>query len=125
MSKTHPGRRDYIADYSSSLWVVRLHFFLSVACLPLVFFLPETYAPRILEHRAARLRKEGKVNARAAHELHSKTTAQLLQGHIVRPLGMWICTSQLFWSLTSLAMIMREPIVQGAAVWISLAYGII
>ncbi|KAJ3480559.1 hypothetical protein NLI96_g8260 [Meripilus lineatus] len=100
----------FVAAHSGNgLWVVRLHLFMSVACIPLVFLLPETYAPKILEKRAAGLRKEGQQNARAAHELHSKSTVQLLQGHIVRPL----------------AMIVREPIVQGAAMWVSLAYGII
>lgn len=107
------------------LWVVRLHFFLSIACLPLVFFLPETYSPKILAKRAAKFRKEGKENAYAAHELHSKSTIQLLQGHVFRPLGMQYVLFPKLYTDVIPAMILHEPIVQGAGIWISLAYGII
>ncbi|CAL1710981.1 unnamed protein product [Somion occarium] len=100
----------FIAAHSGrQLWVIRVHFFFCVALIPLVLLFPETYPPEILLQRAKRMRKEGKTNARAAHELHGKTTMQVVQGHVFRPM----------------AMIIREPIVQGSAAWISLGYGII
>ncbi|OBZ67552.1 Polyamine transporter 2, partial [Grifola frondosa] len=100
----------FVAAHSGrDLWVLRVHLFLAVAVWPLVFLLPESYTPHILAKRAQALRKEGKLNARAAHELHAKTTIQLMQGHVVRPI----------------AMLIYEPIVQGAAVWITVTYGIL
>ncbi|KAI0082068.1 MFS general substrate transporter [Panus rudis PR-1116 ss-1] len=98
----------FMAAHSGrGFWVLRIHWLFCIACMPLVFLFPETYGPTILSKRAARLRKEGK-NAYAAHEVHGKSTMQVLQGHILRPL----------------AMCVREPIVLGAAAWISLGYGI-
>ncbi|TCD71981.1 hypothetical protein EIP91_000113 [Steccherinum ochraceum] len=100
----------FVAAHSGdTLWVIRLHFFMSAAAFPFIFLIPETYGPTILEHRAQKMRKAGKTNARAMTEIHAKTPMQVVQGHVVRPL----------------AMIVREPIAQGAALWISLAYGII
>ncbi|CAL1716072.1 unnamed protein product [Somion occarium] len=100
----------FVAAHSRrQLWVLRVHLFFAIALIPVVLMLPETYPPAILASRAKKLRKRGKGNARAAHELHGKTILQVVQGHILRPL----------------AMIVREPIVQGAAAWISLGYGII
>ncbi|KAK7691497.1 hypothetical protein QCA50_004896 [Cerrena zonata] len=99
-----------IAAHSGrELWVVRVHFFLCIALIPLVIFFPETYPPSILANRAKRLRKDGNSNARAAHEISGMSTMQIVQGHVLRPL----------------AMIAREPIVQGSALWVSLGYGII
>lgn len=93
----------------SGLWVVRVHFFFAIACWPLVFLLPETHGPSILSKRAKRLRAEGHENARAAHEIHKESRKQILQKHILRPTQ----------------MLLYEPINQGAAIWISLAYGIV
>ncbi|KAH8100973.1 MFS general substrate transporter [Cristinia sonorae] len=100
----------FLAAHSGRvLWVIRMQFFLTVAIGPLVWLYPETYGPTILEHRAKRLRKQGQTNARAMSEIHAKTTTQVIQGHVVRPLGMMV----------------REPITQGAALWVALAYGIL
>ncbi|KAA1478520.1 MFS general substrate transporter [Dentipellis sp. KUC8613] len=93
----------------SALWVVRVHFFFVFACWPLVFLLPETHGPSILGKRAARLRAEGHSNAWAAHETSDQSKADIIRRHVFRPAQ----------------MLLREPINQGAAVWISLAYGII
>ncbi|TFY57840.1 hypothetical protein EVG20_g8380, partial [Dentipellis fragilis] len=93
----------------SALWVVRVHFFFVVTCWPLVFLLPETHGPSILAKRAARLRAGGRTDARAAHETSDKSKADIIRRHVLRPAQ----------------MLLREPINQGAAVWISLAYGII
>ncbi|TDL20718.1 MFS general substrate transporter [Rickenella mellea] len=100
----------FVAAHSGrGLWVVRMHWFFVLALWPLVLFLPETHGPTILKHRAKQMRKGGKTNAFAAHELHTLTKRQILAGHIGRPTAM-------LWS---------EPINQGAAIWISLAYSII
>ncbi|KAI0063445.1 MFS general substrate transporter [Artomyces pyxidatus] len=92
-----------------ALWVVRVHFYFAIAVWPLVFLLPETHGPTVLLYRARALRKEGHATARAPQELHPTSKQQLIQKNILRP------TQMLFY----------EPINQGAAIWISLAYGII
>ncbi|EGN99152.1 hypothetical protein SERLA73DRAFT_152838 [Serpula lacrymans var. lacrymans S7.3] len=92
----------------SALWVVRVHFFFSIAVLPLAYMLPETHGPTLLARKAKRLRAEGR-NAYAAHEVRKLSKMELIQRHIIRPSVMITC----------------EPIIQGAALWISLAYGII
>lgn len=99
---------------------------MSIAAFPLVFLLPETYPPIILERRAKKLRDEGKPNARAMSEIHSKTPMQVVQGHVLRPLGeKFVFIENELVLIVYLAMIVREPITQGAALWVSLAYGII
>ncbi|KLO12517.1 MFS general substrate transporter [Schizopora paradoxa] len=97
------------AHMTHGLWVIRIHFFFAVALLPLPFLLPETHAPTLLTQRAKRLRANGRTNAYAVHELHKYTLRELVKKHIGRPV----------------AMLIREPILQGAAVWITLAYSII
>ena len=92
------------------LWVLRVYFFFAIALLPVVFLLPETHGPTVLAARSKRFRKKGdRPNARAAHELKHETKSQLLAKHIGRPA----------------AMFLREPIIMGAAIWTSLAYGIV
>ncbi|OSD05099.1 MFS general substrate transporter [Trametes coccinea BRFM310] len=100
----------FIAAHTShGLWVLRVQLFIVIAVWPMLFMLPETYGPTILEKRAKRLRKNGHANAWAAHELHHKSTSELLRAHVVRPF----------------AMMIHEPIVQGAAVWVTMTYGIL
>lgn len=73
----------------------------------------ETHGPTILHRRAQKLRKEsqGKRKVYTIAEIESKGRSQwkVWGGHVTRPAGMLI----------------REPINQGAAIWISLAYGIV
>ncbi|EIW54811.1 MFS general substrate transporter [Trametes versicolor FP-101664 SS1] len=97
------------ANTHGGLWVLRVQLLFAIAVWPLVFIFPETYGPRILEQRAKHLRKAGRENAWAAHELHHKTITQVLRGHVVRPF----------------TMIIYEPIVQGAAIWVTVTYGIL
>lgn len=80
---------------------------MSVAGFPFVFLLPETYSPKILEHRAEKLRKAGQTNARAMTEIHAKTTMQVVQGHVVRPL----CESSAVHSICPSVVILRQPLV--------------
>lgn len=76
-----------------SLWVVRVHFFLCIALIPLVAFFPETYPPVILANRAKKLREGGNPNARAAHEVSGMTRREIIRGHVIRPLGTYISLS--------------------------------
>ncbi|KAI0363222.1 MFS general substrate transporter [Pilatotrama ljubarskyi] len=96
------------AHTNDGLWVLRVQLFFAIGVWPLVFLFQETYSPTILEKRAKRLRQAGR-NTWAAHELHHKSIAQVLKGHVVRPF----------------TMIIYEPIVQGAAIWITVTYGIL
>ncbi|KAH9933622.1 MFS general substrate transporter [Epithele typhae] len=91
------------------LWALRVFFFLCIGVWPVVFLLPESHGPTILAARSKKLRKQGRPNARAAHEMKHQATSELLRVHFGRPAKMFL----------------NEPIVQGAAIWTSLAYGII
>ncbi|KAI0314721.1 MFS general substrate transporter [Amylostereum chailletii] len=91
------------------LWVVRAHFFLSIAVWPCAAFLPETHGPTLLARRGKKLRAAGNVNAYAAHERHGQSTQEIMKKHIMRPMQ----------------MLLHEPISQGAALWVSLAYSIV
>ncbi|KAI0247926.1 MFS general substrate transporter [Lactifluus subvellereus] len=91
------------------LWVVRVHLFLCIVCWPLVFILPESHGPTLLRRRACALRAQGYPNAHSYEELEPTKSQDIIQNHLLRPAK----------------MLMFEPICQGAAIWISLAYGII
>ncbi|EJC99613.1 MFS general substrate transporter [Fomitiporia mediterranea MF3/22] len=97
------------ANAPSELWVLRVYFFFVLSLLPVVWLLPETHGPTVLAWRSKKLRKEGMLNACAAHELKHESKKQVFITNIGRPA----------------AMFLREPIVQGAAIWTSLAYGIV
>ncbi|KAH8111828.1 hypothetical protein DFH11DRAFT_1745294 [Phellopilus nigrolimitatus] len=58
--------------------------------------------------RSKKLRREGNTKAYAAHELKHESNKQFFASHLRRPS----------------AMFLREPIIQGAAIWTFLAYGI-
>ncbi|RPD54868.1 MFS general substrate transporter [Lentinus tigrinus ALCF2SS1-6] len=100
----------FIVAYAGpNLWALRVFFFFTIAMWPLVILLPETHGPTILAARSKKLRNEGRPNARAAHELKHQTKGELLRIHFGRPAKMFV----------------TEPIIQGAAVWTSLSYGIV
>ncbi|OBZ66361.1 hypothetical protein A0H81_13585 [Grifola frondosa] len=100
----------FITVYAvSHIWVLRVFFFFTIVLWPLVLLLPETHGPTILAARSKRLRKEGHPDAWAAHELKHQTTGELFRIHLGRPAKMFV----------------TEPIIQGAAIWTSLAYGIV
>ncbi|EJC98676.1 MFS general substrate transporter [Fomitiporia mediterranea MF3/22] len=95
-------------NYGPEPWVLRVYLFFVASMLPVTFLLPETHGPTILADRSERMRSNGFIYARAAHELEQQSTKEFLRLHIGRPFSMF----------------MREPIIQAAAVWTSLAYGI-
>lgn len=109
------------------LWVLRIFSLATGALLPVAFLIPETHGPTILAARAARLRVRGRKHARAAHELTGETMTDFLRVHVGRPFGMSSAELGLRLDLLdsfSIAMFIREPIIQAAAAWTSLAYGI-
>ncbi|KAH8115235.1 major facilitator superfamily domain-containing protein, partial [Phellopilus nigrolimitatus] len=96
------------ANAFSQIWLLRVYFFYVLCLLPVVWLLPESHGPTVLAGRSKQLRREGNLNAYAAHELKHESNRQFFASHIGRPA----------------AMFLREPIIQGAAIWTSLAYGI-
>ncbi|KAI0293552.1 MFS general substrate transporter [Russula brevipes] len=91
------------------LWVVRVHLYACLVCWPLVFLLPETHGPTILGRRALALRFQGHIHAFSREQLEPMTLRDIIQRFLLRPAKMLI----------------YEPICQGAAIWIGLAYGIV
>lgn len=114
-------------ELSSSLWALRVFFFFVIAMWPAVFLLPETHGPTILAVRSKRLRSEGRVNARAAHKLKRQTTRAQFQSHTERPAVETLVPTRTlsYFDFVSVGMLWREPIIEGAALWTSLAYEII
>lgn len=72
------------------LWALRVFFFFTIAIWPLVLLLPETHGPTILAARSKKLRKDGRPNARAAHELKQQTKGELLRIHFGRPASAYL-----------------------------------
>jgi hypothetical protein len=75
----------------------------------IVFFLPETYTKRLLEVKAARLRKEtGNDKLYAHHEKNKPTMVQLYRVSLSRPWAMFL-----------------EPIVLLFSIYVAFLYGIL
>src|SRR5712675_2777132 len=106
-------------------WVLRMHFILCFAFWPLVFILPETYGPTILKRRARALRVKGNLHAYSHEELEHAKLGDIAKIHLLRPLSELIRSMTTYVGLTqSQGMLLYEPICQGSAIWIGLAYGI-
>jgi multidrug resistance protein len=74
-----------------------------------LFFLRETYAPRLLKDRAKRLRKEtGDDSYQTEAEIQRKTLSQVLRGALIRPFR----------------LLLTQPIVQCLACYMAYIYGI-
>lgn len=74
-----------------------------------LFFLRETYGPRLLKDRAKRLRKEtGDETYQTEAEVQKKTLAQVLRGALIRPFR----------------LLLTQPIVQCLACYMAYIYGI-
>jgi multidrug resistance protein len=90
-------------------WTFWIGLILAGVTLPLVVFLPETYAPIILLRRAKRLRKEsGNDNFLAPKELEKKGVKQMMTITLTRPIR----------------MIIYEALVLFTCLYLSLAYAI-
>ncbi|KLO06595.1 MFS general substrate transporter [Schizopora paradoxa] len=98
-----------VADAGPNFWILRMYFIFTACLLPLVLALPETHGPTILANRSKKMRKSGILNARAAHESQHLTVRQIYATHVLRPALMAI----------------REPIVQGSSIWMTLTTALI
>ena len=68
-----------------SFWVLRVHFFACLACMPLVYMLPESHGPTILARRARELRQQRHVQVFAQEELEHSTFWDTVHNHSLRP----------------------------------------
>ena len=68
-----------------SFWVLRVHFFACLACMPLVFILPESHGPTILSRRARELRQQQHVQVFTQEELEHITFWDTVHSHSLRP----------------------------------------
>lgn len=104
-----PSISGFIAENTSWRWVFALATLLAVATLPLLIFMPESYAPTLLSRKAARLRKEtGDENIIAKTDLQKKTLRYVLTVVMTRPYR----------------MLFQEVIVMCVCAYCALAYAI-
>jgi len=90
-------------------WTYWFAFIFAGLCLIILIFLPETYGPTILKHRAQKMRKESSnSNVYAAIELEKKGAKQMITVTLMRPLH----------------MIAFEAIILFTCLYLSLAYAI-
>lgn len=90
-------------------WAFWLGLIIALLSLPLVIFLPETYAPVLLQWRAARLRKEtGNASIVAPFDLTPHNLRATLTVTLTRPIR----------------MIIHESIVLFTCLYLALAYAI-
>ncbi|KAJ5555449.1 Major facilitator superfamily domain general substrate transporter [Penicillium sp. DV-2018c] len=95
-----------VVDWRWCFWIGLI---LSGASLPLVIFLPQTYAPVILKHRAHKLRKDtGDSSIVSPLDIESQNLRELFFVTISRPFR----------------MIMHEYIVSLSSLYLALAYAI-
>lgn len=104
-----PAISGFIAENISWRWVFAVGTLFSVAVLPLILFMPETYTPVLLSRKAKRLRKEtGDDEIIAKTDLQKKTLRHVLTVVMTRPYR----------------MLFQEVIVMSVSAYCALAYGI-
>jgi len=81
-------------------WALRVHFILCIACWPLVFMLPETYGPTILERRARALRAKGNIHAFSHEELEHAKLGDVIQKRLFRPVSELVLGATTYGRLT-------------------------
>lgn len=95
-----------VVDWRWTFWVGLI---IAGISLFAILFLPETYGPAILRHRAKRIRKEtGNSQIFAPNELEKKGARQMITVILFRPLRMFLF----------------EPIVLFSCLYLSYAYAI-
>lgn len=95
-----------VVDWRWCFWIGLI---LAGATLPLIIFMPETYAPVILKRRAQKLRKDtGNSSIVSPLEIQSRNLREMLLITISRPFRMLI----------------HEYIVSLSSLYLSLAYAI-
>ncbi|ETI19846.1 hypothetical protein G647_08860 [Cladophialophora carrionii CBS 160.54] len=104
-----PAISGFIAENTSWRWVFALGTLMAVATIPIIVFMPETYAPLLLSRKAARLRKEtGDPNIVAKSDIQKKTFRYVMTVVMTRPYR----------------MLFQEVIVMCISAYCALAYGI-
>ncbi len=104
-----PPLSGFIAENTTWRWVFGVATIFAAVTIPLVVFLPETYAPVILSKRAARLRKEtGNQSIIAQSDLQKKSVKYILNVVMARPFR----------------MLFEELIVSTTCLYVALCYGI-
>ncbi|KAI1609224.1 MFS transporter [Exophiala viscosa] len=99
----------FIAENTTWRWVFAVGTLFSVAVIPIILLMPETYTPILLSRKAKRLRKEtGDDEIIARSDLQKKTLRHVLTVVMTRPYR----------------MLFQEVIVMCTCAYISLAYGI-
>ena len=84
-----PGISGFVAENTSWRWVFAVSTLLAVVTVPIILFMPETYAPVLLSRKAARLRKEtGDPNIIAKSDLQRKTLRYVVTVVMIRPYRM-------------------------------------
>jgi hypothetical protein len=91
--------------------------------------LPETHGPTILKRRARVMRAQGHNHAFTQQELELKPTNlwDIIQNHLLRAASeiIYVASCGVCRADAKIEMLIYEPICQGAAIWVALAYGII
>ncbi|EXJ95101.1 hypothetical protein A1O1_00220 [Capronia coronata CBS 617.96] len=99
----------FIAENATWRWVFGFATLFSVATLPLIIFMPESFGPVLLSRRAKRLRREtGDPDIIAKAELQKKTFRHVVTVVMTRPYR----------------MLFNEVIVMSCCAYCALAYGI-
>ena len=91
--------------------------------------LPETHGPTILKRHARALRAQGHTHAFSHQELELNPAKRwdIAQNHLLRAASEVVCVAGdgVCCTDAKTEMLIYEPICQGAAIWIALAYGIV
>src|ERR1700761_5917043 len=104
-----PAISGFVAENTSWRWVFAVVTLLAVATIPIIVFMPETYAPVLLSRKAAKLRKEtGDPGIIAKSDLQKKPLRYVMTVVMPRPYR----------------MLFQEVIVMCVAAYCALAYGI-
>ncbi|EXJ61914.1 hypothetical protein A1O7_02345 [Cladophialophora yegresii CBS 114405] len=104
-----PSISGFIAENTSWRWVFAVGTLMAVATIPVIAFMPETYAPLLLSRKAARLRREtGDPNIVAKTDAQKKDFRYVITVVMTRPYR----------------MLFQEVIVMCVCAYCALAYGI-
>lgn len=105
-----PAISGFIAQNVTWRWVFAVSTLMTAATLPMIIFMPETYAPVLLSRKAKKLREEtGDPEIIARSDLQKKTMRYVLTVVMTRPYR----------------MLFQEVIVMCVAAYCSLAYAIL
>ncbi|KIY72213.1 MFS general substrate transporter [Cylindrobasidium torrendii FP15055 ss-10] len=100
----------FVGDALGWRWILWVNMMFAGAVFALTLSIPETFAPVILQRRAAKLRqKSGRENIVAEQEVFKPAFSQMMQDTLIRPFS----------------MLVTEPILLLMSLFISLIYGLL